>query len=100
MEAAYEDGIQGILYLLDPSNFPHGFLDGDDMVSSETLITISEAAVKKNKGKHGGGLINASPNATFKKEKKSKEVKDKDQKRGLRRGYTSNRELAQTMGDR
>ena len=73
MDASYEEGITGISYELDESTFPYGW--DKDVEWSETVMTISQASVKKDRGKHGGGVISVVPGATIKKEKKEKKEK-------------------------
>ena len=89
MEPEYEDGVSGMAYVLDETEFPVGFFT-EDFEISETLLTMS-AAVKKN-GKLGR-VLSPAQGATVKKEKKEK--KEKKNQRKLRGGR---RELAPTMG--
>ena len=103
MEAEYEEGnIAGVTYELDEATFPYGFFR--DVEYSDTLLTISKAAVKKsNKGKHSGGVLAVEPGSSLKKEKPKKNLSQ-----GKLRGSTTasasalfhRRDLAQTIGDR
>ncbi len=89
MEPEYEDGVSGMAYVLNETEFPEDFFN-EDFEISETLLTMS-AAVKKN-GKFGR-VLSPAQGATVKKEKKEK--KEKKNQRKLRGGR---RELALTMG--
>ena len=98
MEAEYEeDNIQGMVYDIDESTFPYGFFR--DVEYSETLVSVGKAKVKRNNGKHGGGVLSVEPGSSLKKEKKEKK-QSPSKLRGSKSSIFERRQLAQTTGNR